>query len=111
MKLENAGVYVRVKRTQDACKRLDEQMQQALDFAHAQGLSVKWAYDDITSGLQDDRRFGLKRLMADAQAGEIDCLIIRDLSRLFRRCELTEQYLNKLAEYGVAVIIMPGGAG
>lgn len=60
--------------------------------------------DDGVSGIIFDRK-AFKDMMADIRAGEINCVIVKDLSRLGREYIETGRYLRQIFPvYGVRFI-------
>ena len=61
-------------------------------------------YQDVgASGMTLDRE-GMTSLLADADAGRFDVLVIRDVARLSRSQLQLQQILNRLRQSGVEVV-------
>ena len=59
--------------------------------------------DKAISGTSDDRP-GFRRLMEDCEAGRIDLILVKSISRWARNTLVTVQTIRKLTDLGVAVI-------
>ena len=82
------------------------------DFADAKDdLRVVAEYaDDGYSGSSFENRPGWNRLLADIDAGKVDCIIVKDLSRLGRNYLDVSRYLDQIfPAIGVRVIALTDG--
>ena len=61
------------------------------------------SYDDNVSGMRFDRK-GLNQVTQAVDAGQIDAVIVKDLSRLGRHQMQTALFIDYLRQCGVAVI-------
>lgn len=66
-------------------------------------LVVKDYSDDGYSGT-NDKRPGLRRLMADARAGKINMVLVYKLDRFMRNTRLLLQYLEEFAELRISFV-------
>ncbi len=64
---------------------------------------VDYVDDGISGTKAPAERPALARLLADVRAGQVDAVIIRDLSRLARKTRLTLEIVEMLTEHGVAL--------
>lgn len=97
-----AWIYCRIDAPEDTHGALKGQHRQLTDYAIQMGFEIVGWSEDIASGLNLDRS-GLKRFMDAAMKGDVDVLVIRDISRIGRNiCDAIE-YLNQLKKMGVAV--------
>lgn len=103
-------LYARLSNDDDAEQNsLENQLCITRDFAHAQGHTViGFSTDDNRSGMHFDRT-GLEQLTAKVEAGEIDGVIVKDLSRLGRHRVQTALYLEYLLQNGVRVLSVTEG--
>ncbi len=105
MDFKRAAVYTRV--ANDTGKKgnsLDQQIAMAREYAIQHNYEVTQVYRDVGSGLKE-KRPGLEQMMADAQAGLFDVVILRDPSRLFRNWALFQHYYDLLrSEFGISVM-------
>lgn len=82
------------------------------DFAYANGgLSIVAEYsDDGFSGSTFENRPGWGSLLADLEAGKIDCIVVKDLSRLGRNYLDVSRYLDQVfPALGVRVVAIADG--
>lgn len=82
------------------------------DFADANGgLSIVAEYsDDGFSGSTFENRPGWGSLLADVEAGKIDCIVVKDLSRLGRNYLDVSRYLDQVfPALGVRVMAITDG--
>lgn len=98
-------LYARLSNDDDAERNsLENQLRINRAFALAHGHTpVGASTDDNRSGMQFDRE-GLERLTRAAEAGEIDAVIVKDLSRLGRHRVQTAMFLEYLLQCGVRVL-------
>ena len=66
------------------------------------------SYDDNVSGMRFDRK-GLNQVTQAVDAGKIDAVIVKDLSRLGRHQMQTALFIDYLRQCGVAVISVTEG--
>ena len=92
-----AGIYLRLSRDNErAGESLSIENQKILvtKYVLDKGWEIKDAYiDDGYSGTNFDRP-GVKRLLDDAKAGEINTIVVKDLSRFGRNYILVGQYID-----------------
>lgn len=82
------------------------------DFADANGgLSIVAEYsDDGFSGSAFENRPGWGSLLADVEAGKVDCIVVKDLSRLGRNYLDVSRYLDQVfPALGVRVVAITDG--
>ena len=82
------------------------------DFAESRGgLDIVGEYsDDGCSGSTFENRPGWARLLADVEAGGIDCIVVKDLSRLGRNYLDVSRYLDQVFPLlGVRVVAIADG--
>lgn len=82
------------------------------DFADANsGLSIVAEYsDDGFSGSTFENRPGWGSLLADVEAGKVDCIVVKDLSRLGRNYLDVSRYLDQVfPALGVRVVAITDG--
>ncbi len=82
---------------------LNRQEQALSEFARQVGYQVTQVYRDVGSGY-DENRTGLRALLADAEAGQFDTIIVRDYASLSRDYRLTRQIEQTLIECEIAVL-------
>ena len=90
-----AGIYLRLSRDDErAGESLSIENQKILvtKYVKEKGWEIKDVYvDDGYSGTNFERP-GVKRLLDDAKAGEINTIVVKDLSRFGRNYILVGQY-------------------
>lgn len=107
------AIYVRVASHNDQKKKATKQEEQLRLFASNCGYTVdeKHVYKEMGySGLMSvDERPQLKKLVEDAESGNIKAVLIRDISRLFRDTRLLLNFLAEVDRLGIRIITMMGG--
>jgi DNA invertase Pin-like site-specific DNA recombinase len=104
-----AAKYIRKSHTDDKnneSESVSNQRKQLDSFIenHDDIEAVSECVDDGISGILFDRP-AFKRMMADIECGEINCVIVKDLSRFGREYIETGRYLRRiLPSYGVRFI-------
>ena len=88
---------------------LENQLEIVREYARKQGyVIVGESYDDNVSGMRFDRK-GLNHVTQAVDAGKIDAVIVKDLSRLGRHQMQTALFIDYLRQCGVAVISVTEG--
>ena len=88
---------------------LENQLEIVREYARKQGCQIVGeSYDDNVSGMQFDRK-GLNQVTQAVDAGKIDAVIVKDLSRLGRHQMQTALFIDYLRQCGVAVISVTEG--
>lgn len=96
-----AWIYCRIDAPEDIHGALKNQRKQLMDYADQMGFETVGCSEDTASGPEFDRS-GLKRFLDAAGKGEVEILIVHDLSRIGRStCEAVE-FLNRLEQMGVS---------
>ncbi len=105
------GVYVRESRddNQENFETIETQRDLLIDYVqkNSMGKLVKVYVDDNVSGAGFERR-GIEELKQDVSAGNIDMVVIKDLSRLGRNNAKTLLFLDYLEENRVRVVTFDG---
>ena len=100
---KTTALYYRVASKQSHELYLDNQMHKLLCYASEQGLDSFKLYADVgVSGLTLDRP-GFNALKADIEAGNIDKLIIKDITRIGRDMFLTGQFIEWAQTQGITI--------
>lgn len=93
----NAALYLRLSRDdelQSESGSISTQRQMLTQYCREQGLRVYDEYvDDGFSGTNFERP-GFQRMLDDIEDGKINCVIVKDLSRLGRNYVMTGQYTD-----------------
>ena len=106
---KTAALYYRVANKQTTDLYLDNQMHTLLCCANEQGFNSFMLYVDVgMSGTNLDRP-GFNALKADIEAGRIDRLIIRDLSRIARNYLIIDSFIEWAGAHGVSVVSVVDG--
>lgn len=88
---------------------LENQLAIVREYARKQGYEIVGeSYDDNVSGMRFDRK-GLNQVTQAVDAGKIDAVIVKDLSRLGRHQMQTALFIDYLRQCGVAVISVTEG--
>lgn len=110
-KTYNIGIYVRESRdeNEENFETIETQKGLLTDFAgKIKGGRIHDVYmDDNVSGAAFERD-GLKKMKEDVEKGNINLLLLKDLSRLGRNNAKTLLFLDYLEEYGVRVLTCDG---
>ena len=99
MKIYSAGIYARLSVDLDDKKSetIENQILLAREFADkAKDIAVFGCYTDVGKSGADFRRAGFERMMSDVSDKKINCIIVKDLSRLGRNHIETGNYLEKI---------------
>lgn len=100
-----AWLYARLSNDDDPeMDSLANQMEICKEFALKQGYSIAGSFfDDNVSGMKFNRR-GLDMLTDAVEAGQVNAIIVKDLSRLGRHKTQTALFIDYLRQKNVAVI-------
>lgn len=91
--------------SQPALKIQREQLQRLARFFECNHLAY---YEDIgVSGLSLDRP-GLRQMEAGIQAGEVDVVLVRDISRIGRDMAQTQRWISDTTGRGVEILTPAG---
>ena len=95
----NTALYMRLSRDDELegeSASISTQKQILRDYANEQGFLVAGEYvDDGFSGTNFERP-GFEEMMRDMRDGVIDCIIVKDLSRLGRDYVETGNYIERV---------------
>lgn len=110
-----AGIYLRLSRDDErAGESLSIENQKILvtKYVKEKGWEIKDVYvDDGYSGTNFERP-GVKRLLDDAKAGEINTIVVKDLSRFGRNYILVGQYIDYVfPSFGIRFVAIQGYDG
>ena len=108
-----AGLYLRLSRDDDQgteSASITNQRAILMEYARRSGLEVVDEYvDDGWSGTNYDRP-AFRRMTADVESGRIDCVAVKDLSRLGRNSARTADLLDEyFPAHGVRCISVVDG--
>ncbi|MFZ7339626.1 recombinase family protein [Streptococcus suis] len=83
------GLYARLsgERTEidrNKSSSIESQIKMGEEFAFQNGLKITSVYKDYIESGRNFSRIGYLKLLSDVKAGKINCIIVRDLSRLGR---------------------------
>lgn len=99
---KRAWIYCRIDAPEDNHGTLKNQRELLMDYADQMGFVVVGTSEDLGSGT-DLERLGLRRITKAAQAGNMDVLVIQNISRIGRDTCRTMEYLEKLRQSGIEV--------
>lgn len=117
-KYVKAGIYARLSSDQDKGKNesIDIQIDMAKKFVdewnacHNEKIEVVECYRDLGKTGTNFNRDEFKRLMQDVRLGEINCVIVKDLSRFGRNYLEAGNYIEKIFPFlGVRFIAVSDG--
>lgn len=113
--LHRAGIYVRLSvednggEAKDSIQNQTEYLKEYLDREHKDLQLVRIYTDNGTSGTNFDRD-GWKQLMEDIRSREIQCIVVKDFSRIGRNYIEVGNYMEKIFPFlGVRVISVNDG--
>lgn len=113
-----AGIYARLSSDMDAVKNesIDVQIRIARDFVeefnkkNREFIDIAGCYRDIGKTGSNFNREGFLRLMQDIRLHDIDCVIVKDLSRFGRNYLEAGNYIEKIFPFlGVRFIAVADG--
>lgn len=113
-----AGIYARLSSDMDAAKNgsIDVQIRIAKGFVEEFNrknngmIEVAGCYSDLGKTGSNFNRDGFLRLMQDIRLGDIDCVIVKDLSRFGRNYLEAGNYIEKIFPFlGVRFIAVSDG--
>ena len=104
MEQKKAWIYCRVAHNgPDSTELLAAQRSRLEAYAKEHGFKVVGTSGDIASGLKFDYRPGLLEFHNGAVDGDVDILLVYDLSRLGRDLDRTLQYWYLLRDLTISV--------
>ena len=100
-----AWIYGRLSGDDDGeMDSLTNQIEIGRNYALCRGFRIIGeSFDDNISGMRFDRR-GLNQCTAAVERGQVDAIIVKDLSRLGRHKTQTALFIDYLRQHGVAVL-------
>lgn len=100
--MKRAWIYCRIDAPEDAHGSLKGQKKELFDYAQQLGMAVVGSSEDIGSGLNFNRS-GLVEVLEAADAGKMDVLVIKNLSRLGRDTTKTIEFIKKMDERNIRI--------
>jgi putative DNA-invertase from lambdoid prophage Rac len=101
---QRAAIYCRVSTADQSCERQERDL---LAFAERGGFEVVTVHKETGSGAKTDR-IERKKIMALAQAREIDAIVVTELSRWGRSTIDLVETLQALQAWDVSVLAVSG---
>ena len=101
---QKAALYCRVSTADQTCARQEADLRV---FAKRRGYSIVGVWKETASGTKDDRAHR-KAVLALAQSGEIDVILVTELTRWGRSTLDLFHTLNDLQSWGVSLIAQTG---
>ena len=100
-----AWIYGRLSNDDDnEMDSLSNQMEIGRSYAQRKGYQIIGeSFDDNVSGMRFDRR-GLNQCTEAVERGQVDAIIVKDLSRLGRHKTQTALFIDYLRQQGIAVL-------
>jgi len=102
-----AGIYARVsvKHYNDKDMTIENQILVASRYIKENGMVCKRIYTDAGFSGMDFKRPGWNKLVSDIEGGELDAVIVKDLSRIGRNYIETGEYIEKFfPAHGVRLV-------
>ena len=104
MEQKRAWIYCRLAlKGPNSAELLAAQRNRLEAYAKDQSFEIVGISSDISSGMDFDNRPGLSEFQNKAADGNVDILLVSDLSRLGQASEATLQYWSLLRDYNVSV--------
>ncbi len=99
------AIYSRVSTQEQATEgtSLEFQSQQTEAYCRAQGWTISHSYTDPGFTGKDGDRPGLKRMLADANSGLFDKVVVYKLDRLARNLRLLLEIEEKLKKNDISI--------
>lgn len=95
------AILVRVSTSKQETKR---QVNELTQYAQSKGyLIVEVCKETISGSAGDDEREGLRRVEELAAAGQIQKVLVHEISRLARRNSVAHKFVETLEHYGVSL--------
>lgn len=110
--LHRAGIYVRLSvednggEAKDSIQNQTEYLKEYLDREHKDLQLVRIYTDNGTSGTNFDRD-GWKQLMEDIRSREIQCIVVKDFSRIGRNYIEVGNYMSQQASIQYSTAYSP----
>lgn len=101
---QKAALYCRVSTADQTCARQETDL---CTFAKRRGYEVAGVWKETASGAKDDR-LKRKAVLALAQSGEVDVILVTELTRWGRSTLDLFHTLNDLQAWGVSLIAQTG---
>ena len=101
---QRAAIYCRVSTADQTCARQEADL---LAFAGKAGFHVTGIWKETASGSKDDRP-ERKKVMAVAQAREVDVILVTELTRWGRSTADLFRTLNELQAWGISLFSQTG---
>lgn len=104
-RIKSVAVYCRVSSSKaDQMHSLGNQISKLInDIVLKPGQKLYDVYVDVSSGRKNNERKNLNRMISDAEAGLIDIVIVKSISRLYRDAEFLLRVVRKFNSLGVEV--------
>ena len=109
-----AGIYSRLSREdtkngkKDVSVSIENQRKMLEDYCNERGWKYYSYEDDDFSGVNFDRP-SFQRMIRDMKAGNINCIVTKDLSRFGRNVAEGSRYRDEVfPEYGVRFVTLDG---
>ncbi|WP_222422746.1 recombinase family protein [Haloferax volcanii] len=96
------GCYCRVSTPE---QNLDRQIESTTTYSQSEldvALSELQVYRDKATGTNTSRE-GYKRLMGDVEAGEVDTVVVHEISRLARSLQDLDRTVSRVMESGATI--------
>lgn len=93
MKNMKCAVYIRTNKEATNTNSIQNQISFLENYINNQGLELYNIYSDISAG-STLKRPGIRKLMEDAKEKKFDIILVKDLTRIARNAELTQQFIK-----------------
>ena len=103
------GIYARVSVKNSLSESINNQIALAQQFIKDKMkcctvIKIKKYIDEGVSGFSIIDRTGIKRLIEDIRLGKINCVVVKDLSRVGRNYIAVNRFIEKINVYNVRLI-------
>lgn len=99
---KRAWIYCRIDSPEDVNGRLKGQREELIGYANQMGFDVVGESQDLGSGLQLDRN-GFRKVAEAADAGEMDVLLVMNITRIGRVMNQVVDFVHHLNNLGVKI--------
>lgn len=99
---KRAWIYCRIDAPEDIHDQLKGQREELITYADQMGAEVVGESQDFGSGLQLDRS-GLRKVAEAAEAGEMDALLVMNITRIGRAMNQTVDFVHHMKNLGVKI--------
>lgn len=96
--MNKTAIYARISRSDDSLHHtsIDHQIKGITDYCNSHGFTIKKIYKDLNISGSTMGRPAFTEMMNDVDAGIIDTIIVKDLSRFGRNYLEVGKYIDEI---------------